>query len=208
MAGAVSEIVEVFLREDGFRQTHQGDRQHHDGNAEGGQAVEVNGGGVLGLTFSLLLGFWRYCGPLKEIYCIGYWLEKGLIFASNSRTNAGVDCFLSYSKMYVFQPAGGRLFVLLTAGKLATTQAVVNHIQRDLDQEIGSQASANEDLRSCHYLFEAAAYVGAVSVAVHEKHCAALKQAGTSAEASFILGGGRSATNLMACSWCIHRGMR
>ncbi|MCT0210628.1 20S proteasome subunit A/B, partial [Synechococcus sp. CS-1333] len=72
--------------------------------------------------------------------------------------------------MYVFQPASDRLFVLLGAGNLATTQAVVNHIQRDLDQEIASQASAGEDLRSCHYLFEAANYIGAVSVAVQEKH--------------------------------------
>ncbi len=91
--------------------------------------------------------------------------------------------------MYVFQPASDRLFVLLAAGNLATTQAVVNHIQRDLDQEIGSHARAGEDLRSCHYLFEAATYIGAVSVAVQEKHRAALQQAGTSAEASFILGG-------------------
>ncbi|PZV23117.1 MAG: 20S proteasome subunit A/B [Cyanobium sp.] len=122
-------------------------------------------------------------------YCIGYWLEKGLVFASDSRTNAGVDYISSYSKMYVFQPASDRLFVLLGAGNLATTQAVVNHIQRDLDQEIASQASAGEDLRSCHYLFEAANYIGAVSVAVQEKHRHALQQAGTSAEATFILGG-------------------
>ncbi|WP_255100186.1 20S proteasome subunit A/B [Synechococcus sp. L2F] len=91
--------------------------------------------------------------------------------------------------MVVFQPASDRLFVLLAAGNLATTQAVVNHIQRDLDQEIASQASTGEDLRSCHYLFEAANYIGAVSVAVQEKHRAALQQAGTSAEATFILGG-------------------
>ena len=56
VAGAVSEIVEIFLGEDSFRQAHQRDRQHYDGNAEGGQAVAVNGGGVLRLIFSLLLG--------------------------------------------------------------------------------------------------------------------------------------------------------
>jgi putative proteasome-type protease len=122
-------------------------------------------------------------------YCIGYWLENGLVFASDSRTNAGVDYISSYSKMVVFQPAPDRLFVLLAAGNLATTQAVVNHIQRDLDREIGSHASTGEDLRSCHYLFEAATYIGAVSVAAQEKHRVALQQAGTSAEASFILGG-------------------
>lgn len=67
-------------------------------------------------------------------YCIGYWLEKGLVMASDSRTNAGVDYISSYSKMYVFQPASDRLFVLLAAGNLATTQAVVSWIRRDLDR--------------------------------------------------------------------------
>ena len=58
-------------------------------------------------------------------YCIGYWLEKGLVLASDSRTNAGVDYISTYSKMHVFQPSPDRLFVLLAAGSLATTQAVV-----------------------------------------------------------------------------------
>ena len=122
-------------------------------------------------------------------YCIGYWLEKGLVFASDSRTNAGVDYISSYSKMFVFQPASDRLFVLLAAGNLATTQAVVNRIQRDLDPEIEPQASEAKDLRSCHYLFEAAEYIGRLSVAEQQAHRPALQQAGSSAEASFILGG-------------------
>lgn len=91
--------------------------------------------------------------------------------------------------MYVFQPASDRLFVLLAAGNLATTQAVVNWIQRDLDPEIAAPDSGTKDLRSCRYLFEAADYIGQVSVAVQQKHREALQQAGTSAEASFILGG-------------------
>jgi putative proteasome-type protease len=122
-------------------------------------------------------------------YCIGYWLEKGLVFASDSRTNAGVDYISSYSKMYVFQPASDRLLVLLAAGNLATTQAVVNRIKRDLDHEIEPLNSEAKDLRSCHHLFEAAEYVGQVSLAVQQRHGAALQQAGISAEASFILGG-------------------
>jgi putative proteasome-type protease len=61
-------------------------------------------------------------------YCIGYWLEKGLVLASDSRTNAGVDYISSYSKMFIFQPAPDRLFVLLAAGSLATTQAVISWI--------------------------------------------------------------------------------
>jgi len=67
-------------------------------------------------------------------YCVGYWLEEGLVLASDSRTNAGVDYISTYSKMHVFQPGPDRLFVLLAAGSLATTQAVVSTIRRDLDQ--------------------------------------------------------------------------
>jgi putative proteasome-type protease len=67
-------------------------------------------------------------------YCVGYWLEEGLVMVSDSRTNAGVDYISTYSKMHVFQPGPDRLFVLLAAGNLATTQAVVSAIRRDLDQ--------------------------------------------------------------------------
>jgi putative proteasome-type protease len=122
-------------------------------------------------------------------YCIGYWLEKGLVLASDSRTNAGVDYISSYSKMHVFQPASDRLFILLAAGNLATTQAVINLIRRDLDRAVEASDEVAKDLRSCDYLFEAAAYVGRVSVAAQQENAPALQQAGASAGASFILGG-------------------
>jgi len=92
-------------------------------------------------------------------YCIGYWLEKGLVLASDSRTNAGVDYISTYSKMHVFQPSPDRLFVLLAAGSLATTQAVVSWIRRDLDRPAELEKGGPKDLRHCDYLFEAAAYV-------------------------------------------------
>jgi len=63
---------------------------------------------------------------------VGFPLDGGLVFASDSRTNAGVDYISTYSKMHMFQPAPDRLFVLLAAGNLATTQSVLNRIQRDL----------------------------------------------------------------------------
>ena len=47
-------------------------------------------------------------------YCLGLCLEEGLVFASDSRTNAGVDYVTTYSKMHVFQPAPDRLFVILS----------------------------------------------------------------------------------------------
>ena len=122
-------------------------------------------------------------------YCLGYWLEEGLVLASDSRTNAGVDYISTYSKMYVFQPGPDRLFVLLAAGNLATTQAVVSAIRRDLDQGFEMNEANRSDLRHCDYLFEAAAYVGRVSVAVQKQNEEELRSAGSSSQATFILGG-------------------
>jgi putative proteasome-type protease len=117
-------------------------------------------------------------------YCLAIKVNQGLVFASDSRTNAGVDYVSIYSKMHSFGVPGERLFVLLTAGNLATTQMVVNLIQRDLDDP-----DAAGGLARCEYLYDAAHYVGELSVAVQERHAEALKQSGNSAEATFILGG-------------------
>jgi putative proteasome-type protease len=122
-------------------------------------------------------------------YCIGYWLEKGLVLVSDSRTNAGVDYISTYSKMYAFQPAADRLFVLLAAGSLATTQAVVNWIRRDLERPAEQAGGAGRDLRHCDYLFEAAAYVGRVSVEVQKENAAALRESGANGAATFLLAG-------------------
>jgi putative proteasome-type protease len=117
-------------------------------------------------------------------YCVGLSLEDGLVFASDSRTNAGVDYVTTYSKMHVFTPSPDRLFVVLSAGNLATTQEVVNHIQRDLDYPTGGPNLAN-----VRYLFEAAEYVGAVSLAVQKEHGPALTQSGVSGETTLLIGG-------------------
>ncbi len=117
-------------------------------------------------------------------YCVGFCVKEGLVFASDSRTNAGVDYVTSYSKMHIFTPATDRVFVLLSAGNLATTQEIVNRINRDIDYPDGGQ-----NLFSARYLFEAADYVGKISQEVQEKHNAALHAAGVSGEVSLILGG-------------------
>src|SRR3954468_18958193 len=62
----------------------------------------------------------------RVTYCIGVMLDKGMIFASDSRTNAGVDNFAKFCKMTVFERKGDRVIVLLSSGNLAGTQAVIN----------------------------------------------------------------------------------
>jgi putative proteasome-type protease len=134
-------------------------------------------------------------------YCVGFRLEAGLVLVSDSRTNAGVDYISTYSKMHVFRPTDDRLFVLLAAGNLATTQAVVNRIRRDLDQRpdpggrgdasagAGESSEGSFNLFSARYLFEAADYVGRLSLAAQQAYATSLRQTGGSGEASFILGG-------------------
>lgn len=117
-------------------------------------------------------------------YCVGLSLEDGLVFASDSRTNAGVDYVTTYSKMHVFTPSPDRLFVILSAGNLATTQEVINHIQRDIDYPNGGT-----NLASVRYLFEAAEYVGGVSLSVQKEHSGALAQSGVSGETTLLVGG-------------------
>ncbi|MGB5397833.1 MAG: 20S proteasome subunit A/B [Gammaproteobacteria bacterium] len=117
-------------------------------------------------------------------YCVGLSLDKGLVFASDSRTNAGVDYVTSYSKMHVFTPAPDRLFVVMSAGNLATTQEVINHIQRDIDYPTGAPSLVN-----VKYMFEAAEYVGKISQQVQQEHSMAFSQSGVSGETTLMIGG-------------------
>lgn len=117
-------------------------------------------------------------------YCVGLSLDEGLVFASDSRTNAGVDYVTSYSKMHLFTPAEDRLFVILSAGNLATTQEVINHIQRDIDYPTNEP-----NLTNVKYLFEAAEYVGKISQAVQLEHSNALAHTGVSGETTLLIGG-------------------
>jgi putative proteasome-type protease len=117
-------------------------------------------------------------------YCVALCLDDGLVFASDSRTNAGVDYVTTYSKTHIFTPSPDRLFVILSAGNLATTQEVINHIQRDLDNP-----GEGPNLANVKYLFEAAEYVGHVSQQVQQEHNAALASAGVSGETTLLIGG-------------------
>ena len=65
-------------------------------------------------------------------YCVAMALDRGLLFASDSRTNAGVDHVSTFSKMTVFETPGERVLVLLNSGNLATTQAVVSTLRKSV----------------------------------------------------------------------------
>jgi putative proteasome-type protease len=116
-------------------------------------------------------------------YCVAIALDEGLVFASDSRTNAGADQISTYSKMHTFEMEGDRVFVMLAAGNLATTQAVLNQLKRDMDD------GAGESLNTVQHLSEAAAYLGRLNREEQEKHTGALARAEFNPDATFILGG-------------------
>jgi putative proteasome-type protease len=117
-------------------------------------------------------------------YCLAIALEEGLVFCSDSRTNAGPDRVSTYSKMHRFSIPYDRSLVLLTAGNLATSQAVVSQIQRDLEE------AADFNIMKAKYVSDIADYIGEISLAEQAKYAKkGGPNAGFNATATFILGG-------------------
>ena len=116
-------------------------------------------------------------------YCVGVLAEAGLVFASDRRTNAGVDHVATVKKMFVFERPGERMLVLLTAGNLAITQSVVSLLEEDCAQEDG------DSLMSATSLFRAARIVGDALRQVHAHEADHLSQQGVAFSASLLLGG-------------------
>lgn len=116
-------------------------------------------------------------------YCIAIKTNTHLVFASDSRTNAGPDHVSTYSKIFSWGIPGERQFVMLSAGNLATTQDVVMQINRDIREK------EETNLHTVKYLSDAADYVGRVSLMMQNKHNNAQMGSGFNAEATFIIGG-------------------
>jgi len=116
-------------------------------------------------------------------YCIGIALEEGLIFASDSRTHAGVDNFAKFCKMNVFERAGDRVLVLLSSGNLAGTQAVIGILRQRADA--GGDVPSLWTSRS---MFDTAMLISDAMRDVDNRDGAYLAE-GQGFNASFILGG-------------------
>ena len=116
-------------------------------------------------------------------YCLGIKLNEGLVFCSDSRTNAGADRVSTFSKMHLVCQREDRIVVVLSAGNLGTTQAVVERLERDLTD------LPDSPLHTARYLSEVADYIGRLNVETRQKYAAGGEEAGFDAEASFILGG-------------------
>jgi putative proteasome-type protease len=116
-------------------------------------------------------------------YCLAISVNAGLVFASDSRTHGGVDQVSVYPKMHTFAWDGERVFVLLSAGNLATTQAVIKQLKVD-----NADGETKESLVTLQRMSQAADYVGRLSAGIQHRQGAMVQQT-VSLEASFILGG-------------------
>jgi putative proteasome-type protease len=115
-------------------------------------------------------------------YCVGVRLESGLIFASDSRTHAGVDNFASFCKMTVFERRGDRVLVLLSSGDLAGTQAVIGLLNKRATGE-------PPHLWSVDSLFDMANLVADALRDIERRDGPFLGSSGIKFNASFLLGG-------------------
>ncbi len=115
-------------------------------------------------------------------YCVGVLVDSGLVLASDSRTNAGVDQIMSFRKMAVYARPGDRVIVLLSSGNLAVTQAVGS-----LLEQRGSEHRDN--LWNVTSMYQVALLVGETLREVHKRDDPYLLERNIDASAGFILGG-------------------
>lgn len=123
-------------------------------------------------------------------YCIGIKLDAGLVFASDSRTNAGLDHISTFRKMMVYERPDDRFMVLLSAGNLSLAQSV-REILQVTDIPRGDDGDDEEPLTiwNATSMFDAARILGVSMRKVAERDAAALKQAGLDFNVTMILGG-------------------
>jgi len=117
-------------------------------------------------------------------YCVAALVNEGLVFASDTRTSAGVDDVRTHNKMHVFDFPGERVLVVLSAGNLATTHAILAEMRRDLDNP---QAPAS--LRTVPDMYAAAEYVGGLSTRTQKDTAAQTQYSGVDLRVTLILGG-------------------
>lgn len=115
-------------------------------------------------------------------YCTGMRLDAGLVFLSDSRTNAGVDQIGTFRKMTVYEHPGERVMVLMTSGNLSISQAVREHVSA----YVGADGTTVWNAPS---MLAAARIVGDAVRDIHKRDAAALKEFGVEFNISIIFGG-------------------
>jgi len=117
-------------------------------------------------------------------YCVAVMLDAGMVFASDSRTNAGVDQIATYSKMRIIACNGDRLIVILSSGNLSMTQSAINLLEHQ-----SRSGDATKTISNASSMFEVADLVGNALREVRRRDGPYLSQNNIEVHASFIVGG-------------------
>jgi putative proteasome-type protease len=120
-------------------------------------------------------------------YCVAIKLNAGLVFLSDSRTNAGLDQISIFRKMIVYEKPGDRFMVLLSAGNLSIAQSVREILQVEKLTEYDDSEPIT--IWNAKSMFDACRVLGAAVRHVYERDAASLKQAGVDFNVSLIFGG-------------------
>ncbi len=117
-------------------------------------------------------------------YCVAITLDAGMIFASDSRTNAGVDQISRFSKMRTFVQPADRVIVMLSSGNLSITQNAVNTLEQRARSTDGQL-----NLWNAVSMFEVARLLGDALREVKERDGPYMAQNNIDAHANFLVGG-------------------
>jgi putative proteasome-type protease len=118
-------------------------------------------------------------------YCVGLRLNRGLVFMSDTRTNAGLDNIAAFRKMATWHVPGDRLVTVLTAGNLATTQSVVSL----LEERTKAAGERHPSVLEQPSMFQVAREVGATLREVIRAHRGEGQKADAMFDATMIVGG-------------------
>ncbi len=119
-------------------------------------------------------------------YCVGIRLNAGLVFLSDSRTNAGMDQISTFRKMMVYEKPGDRFMVMLSAGNLSISQSVREILQVE---KIDNGDDEPITIWNAKSMFDAVRVLGSAVRRVYEQDGKSLKAAGIDFNASMIFGG-------------------
>ena len=120
-------------------------------------------------------------------YCVAIKLNAGLVFLSDSRTNAGLDQISTFRKMIIYEKPGDRFMVLLSAGNLSISQSVREILQ--IEQLKDPDGGPHITIWNAKSMFDAARVLGAAIRRVHDRDAEDLKHAGVDFNVSLIFGG-------------------
>jgi putative proteasome-type protease len=120
-------------------------------------------------------------------YCVAAKLNAGLVFLSDSRTNAGLDHISTFRKMIVYEKPDDRFMVLLSAGNLSISQSIREILQvEQLKDHEGAEPITIWNAKS---MFDAARVLGSAIRRVYDRDAEALKNADVDFNVSLVFGG-------------------